>query len=65
MANEFLDRLKLEQQELLEKVTKLAMFLASDKIEMLTIANKLLLNQQLVHMNDYLNILTIRIELIK
>jgi hypothetical protein len=65
MENAFLDRLKVEKDELLDKVTKLAMFLNSDKVKDLSDANKLLLKQQLVSMNDYLNILIIRIELLE
>jgi hypothetical protein len=61
----FLDRLKAEQQELLDKVTKLAMFLNSDKVETLSDGNHLLLKQQLEVMNAYLNILIIRIELLE
>jgi hypothetical protein len=65
METTFLDRLKAEQQELLDKVTKLAMFLNSDKVETLSDGNHLLLKQQLEVMNAYLNILIIRIELIE
>jgi hypothetical protein len=65
MENTFLDRLKTEKDELLDKVTKLSIFLNSDKIDGLSDANQLLLKHQLVSMNDYLNILIIRIELIE
>jgi hypothetical protein len=65
MENAFLDRLKIEKDELLEKVTKLAMFLNTDKVNDLSDANQLLLKHQLVSMNDYLNILIIRIELLE
>jgi len=65
MENTFLDRLKTEKDELLDKVTKLSMFLNSDKIDGLSDANQLLLKHQLLSMNDYLNILIIRIELIE
>jgi hypothetical protein len=65
MENTFLDRLKVEKDELLDKVTKLAMFLNSDKINNLSDANELLLKQQLEVMNTYLNILIIRIELLE
>ncbi len=64
MENTFLDRLKIEKDELLEKVTKLAMFLNSD-LNDLSEANELLLKHQLVSMNDYLSILIIRIELLE
>jgi hypothetical protein len=65
MENTFLDRLKAEKEELLDKVTKLAMFLNSDKTDSLSDANVLLLKQQYEAMNTYLNILIIRIELIE
>ena len=65
MKNTFLERLKTEKNELLEKTTKLSMFLNSDKINDLSEANELLLKFQLEHMNNYLNILLIRIELIE
>jgi hypothetical protein len=65
MENTFLDRLKVEKNELLEKVTKLAMFLNSDKVDSLSDANELLLKQQLEAMNTYLNILIIRVELLE
>jgi hypothetical protein len=65
MENTFLDRLKVEKDELLDKVTKLAMFLNSDKVKDLSDANELLLKQQLEAMNNYLNILIIRTELLE
>lgn len=65
MENTFLERLKTEKNELLEKTTKLSMFLNSDKVNDLSEANELLLKFQLEHMNNYLNILLIRIELIE
>lgn len=65
MENTFLERLKTEKNELLEKTTKLSMFLNSDKINDLSEANELLLKFQLEHMNNYLNILLIRIELLE
>lgn len=65
MESTFLDRLKLEKDELLDKVTKLAIFLNSDKVNVLSDANELLLKQQLEAMNTYLNILIIRIELLE
>jgi len=63
MENTFLDRLKTEKKELLDKVTKLGMFLTSDKLKELSDANILLLKQQFEIMNAYLNILIIRTEL--
>jgi hypothetical protein len=65
MENTFLDRLKTEKNELLDKVTKLGMFLISDKIKELSDANILLLKQQFEIMNAYLNILIIRVELLE
>jgi hypothetical protein len=65
MENAFLDRLKVEKDELLEKITKLAIFLNSDKVNDLSDANELLLKQQLEAMNTYLNILIIRVELLE
>jgi hypothetical protein len=63
MENTFLDRLKTEKNELLDKTTKLGMFLTSDKSKELSDANILLLKQQFEVMNAYLNILIIRTEL--
>lgn len=66
MEETFLERLKKEKQELIEKVTKLALFINKEKTsQSISEANFLLLNQQLIHMNDYLNILIIRLELIE
>lgn len=66
METTFLDRLIKEKEELSDKVIKLATFLAKEELNLtLSEANYLLLKQQLVHMNDYLNILIIRIELNK
>ena len=62
----FLQRLQYEKDDLLEKVTKLAIFIANEEMsQTVSEANYLLLKQQLVYMNDYLNILIIRIELNK
>jgi hypothetical protein len=66
METTFLDRLKTEKEELLDKVTKLATFLAKEgHTQTLSEANYLLLGQQLEAMNSYLNILIIRIELLE
>jgi hypothetical protein len=66
MENTFLDRLKVEKDELLDKVTKLATFLAQQgNSQTLSEANYLLLGLQLEAMNTYLNILIIRIELLE
>lgn len=62
----FLERLKVEKEELLDKVTKLATFLAKEEISpTVSEANLLLLGQQLEAMNTYLNILIIRIEFLE
>ena len=64
METTFLDRLKIEKEELLDKVTKLATFLAKEEmIPTVSEANYLLLGQQLEAMNTYLNILIVRVEL--
>lgn len=66
MEATFLQRLQYEKDDLLEKVTKLAIFIANEEMsQTVSEANYLLLKQQLVYMNDYLNILIIRIELNK
>jgi hypothetical protein len=66
METTFLDRLIFEKEELLDKVTKLSIFLAKEEVNStMSEANYLLLKQQLVHMNDYLNTIIIRIELNK
>jgi hypothetical protein len=66
MENAFLDRLKVEKDELLDKVTKLATFLAKQEMikKTLSDANLILLNQQVEVMKTYLDILIIRIELL-
>jgi hypothetical protein len=66
METTFLDRLKIEKEELLEKVVKLATFLAKEgNSQTLSEANYLLLGKQLEAMNNYLNILIIRLELLE
>lgn len=68
MENTFLDRLKVEKDDLLDKVNKLANFLARDVMNdnpRLSEANHILLNEQLEAMNSYLNILIIRLELLE
>ena len=66
MEATFLQRLQYEKDDLLEKVTKLAIFIANEEMnQTVSEANYLLLKQQLVYMNDYLNTLIIRIELNK
>jgi hypothetical protein len=65
MGETFLTRLENEKKELLTKTTDLLVFIESEKFDDLSDANQLLLNQQIIHMNEYLNILIIRIELLK
>ena len=67
MENTFLDRLKVEKEELLDKLTKLATFLAKQEMieKTLSDANLILLNQQVEVMKTYLDILIIRIELLE
>ena len=67
MENAFLDRIKVEKDELLDKLTKLATFLAKQEMieKTLSDANLILLNQQVEVMKTYLNILIIRIELLE
>ena len=59
----FLDRLKIEKNELLDKITKLSFFLNSAQNKKLSEANDMLLRQQLKSMKNYYQILIIRIEL--
>jgi len=63
MENTFLDRLKVEKNELLEKKNKLAMFLNSEEVD--SLSDSILLKQQLEAMNTYLNVLIIRIKLLE
>lgn len=66
METTFLDRLKTEKEELLDKATNLATFLAKQvHSQTVSEANYLLLGQQLEAMNTYLNILIIRMELLE
>jgi hypothetical protein len=66
METTFLDRLKTEKDELLDKVSKLSIFLAKEGYnQTVSEANYLLLGKQLEAMNTYLNILIIRIELLE
>lgn len=63
--SDFLSRLKTEKEDLLEKTAKLSSFLTADAFEKLSSANKILLFEQVELMQRYLNVLTIRIELIE
>ncbi|MNJ08772.1 hypothetical protein D3C77_28970 [compost metagenome] len=60
----FMERLKKEREELSDKIEKLMLFLVSEKFNELDDQNKLLLNQQEVHMQCYLRVLDQRIELL-
>lgn len=62
--SDFLERLQKEKVELEEKTTKLSDFLFSGKEIKLSDANLLLLHEQHIVMQKYLNILIIRIELL-
>lgn len=59
----FIDRLLAEANELEPKIIKLSEFFYSEKIEGLTDFEKLLLDQQLIFMQNYMKILRIRIAL--
>jgi len=61
---DFLKRLKEERDELLDKTEKLFSFLSSDKTQFISKGNLLLLEKQSDIMEEYLNVLTIRIELL-
>lgn len=65
MAETFLDRLINERSELAEKIEKLQQFINTKNFGDLSLANRLLLEKQVIHMKEYLDILSIRIELIK
>jgi hypothetical protein len=66
MENTFLDRLKVEKDELRDKVSKLSIFLAKEGYnQTISEANYHLLGKQLEAMNTYFNILIIRIELLE
>lgn len=60
----FIDRLKEERDVLFDKIEKLMSFLVSEKFNELDDQNKLLLNQQEMHMQRYLRVLEQRIELL-
>lgn len=59
----FLDRLKIEHDELNQKIKDLSSFISTDAYYKLSKANKILLSQQLNHMVNYREILIIRLEL--
>ena len=62
-ADDWLDRLRIERDELAAKVDKLAAFLESGKICQSGEAHHALLVAQLPHMRAYLDVLNQRIEL--
>ena len=62
--SDFKQRLEKEIEELADKLNKLLVFLDSKDSKKLSEANLLLLKKQSVIMNDYLNILLIRLELL-
>lgn len=63
--SDFLSRLKTEASELAEKTEKLSTFLNGDAFTKLSKGNRILLYEQVEIMQRYLNVLTIRIELIE
>ncbi len=66
MAQEtFLDRLKQEHSELNDRSKKLYQFVNSDAIANLSRANQILLREQLQHMEGYLGVLVVRLELLE
>lgn len=63
--SDFKTRLQTEREELEEKISKLSSFVRGQETNMtVSHGNLLLLQEQLVVMERYLNILIIRIELI-
>ena len=60
----FLERLKLEEGELEDKIFALTAFLETATFENLSLSNKILLKKQLKAMDDYLSILVIRLEIL-
>lgn len=59
----FLERLQQEEVELAAKAIKLQEFMSTDAFEELSEGNQYLLDKQLEAMEEYLNILGLRIEL--
>lgn len=60
----FLERLQQEQKELNEKLEKLGDFIVSENFEKLSKANKMLLRKQCSVMNEYNEVLILRLELL-
>lgn len=59
----WIDRLKKEREELKDKVVKLDEFICSHSFTALSEANRIALQRQLNIMDEYLKILTVRLEL--
>jgi hypothetical protein len=65
MKTTFLQRLQTEKDELVDRLSKLLIFIDSNNFSSLSDANQVLLKMQAEHMNNYLNILIIRVELLE
>lgn len=63
-VSSFLDRLLIEERELVDKVAKLETFMKSDGYSKLPLHHKYLLNKQNEVMKEYLNILSARISIL-
>lgn len=61
----FIDRLEMEFAELMEKQEKLLVFLGSGASDVLNPVDRLLLDKQSGAMQDYIDILSIRLQLLK
>ena len=62
MPDSFLDRLKVEHKELMERINKLEPFLVTDSFEQLPIIDRTDLRMQLSVMQTYSSILRRRLE---
>lgn len=60
---DWIDRLREEKEELKDKFAKLDEFITSHSFTALSEANKIALTRQLYIMGEYLDILTVRLEL--
>lgn len=65
MKTNFLQILKTERDELVDKLSSLLIFIDSNDFSSLSDANQVLLKMQAEHMNNYLNILIIRVEILE
>lgn len=63
MDNNFVERLKTEQADLIEKINKLKNFLSTDVFKNLTVDNRELLIIQLEIMEAYSRVLSRRIQI--